>query len=110
MNKFLKTILERLKGIFNRNKPKLLESSNMEPIETKKDIQDEENRIENKLTYLKADVKVDNSKYEKEEFMKQLEENPALLENFSIDRLEIILNYYIDENKKRMDLLKKLES
>lgn len=39
-------------------------------------------------------------------FIKKLNNNPELLENFSNDRLEIILQYYLDENEKKKELLK----
>ena len=41
--------------------------------------------------------------------MKKLEEKPELLENFTINRLEIILAYYKEENERKMRILKKLE-
>jgi len=49
-----------------------------------------------------------NIEYEKKRFFKKLAYNPELLENFSVDRLEKILKYYLEENNKKRELLKKL--
>lgn len=49
-----------------------------------------------------------NKKSQKEDFMKNLEKNPKLLENFSNDRLKKILQYYLEENEKKREILKKL--
>lgn len=55
---------------------------------------------------IKANVNCKNTEYEKKKFMDELTENPELLENFSNNRLEKILKYYIDENNKKRKLLK----
>ena len=64
---------------------------------------------DNNIDYLKVEFKTDTSKKEKAKFMKKLEEKPELLENFTINRLEIILAYYKEENERKMRILKKLE-
>ena len=50
----------------------------------------------------------DNIDFERKEFMENLTNNPELLEKFSNDRLEKILQYYKDENAKKEALLKML--
>lgn len=62
----------------------------------------------NKLEDLKIDVKIDNSEFKRKEFMQNLTEHPELLENFSTDRLEKILQYYLEENEKKREMLKKI--
>ena len=59
---------------------------------------------------LKVNVDTSNiyKEHEKKEFMQRLNNNPELLDNFSIERLEKILQYYLDENKKKRELLKKI--
>ena len=49
-----------------------------------------------------------NKKSQREDFMKNLKKNPKLLENFSNDRLKKILQYYLEENEKKREILKKL--
>lgn len=46
---------------------------------------------------------------EKKEIMEKLAKHPELLENFSNDKLEKILQYYLDENEKKRKLLKNYE-
>lgn len=63
---------------------------------------------ENKMEYIKVNVDDDNIDFERKEFMEILTNNPELLEKFSNDRLEKILQYYKDENAKKEALLKML--
>ena len=49
-----------------------------------------------------------NIDYEKKKFMQNLTENPELLKEFSNDRLEKILQYYLEENRKKREILKRL--
>lgn len=48
--------------------------------------------------------------FEKEKFMKNLTDNPELLENFSTERLEKILQWYREDNERKSIYLKKLNS
>lgn len=61
---------------------------------------------ENKMEYIKVNIDVENTDLKRKEFMENLTDNPELLEKFSNDRLEKILQYYIDENAKKEALLK----
>ena len=49
-----------------------------------------------------------NNEYQKKQFMEQLKNNQELLEKFSNDRLKVILQYYLDENNKKRERLKKI--
>lgn len=66
-----------------------------------------ENRKITKEGFIEQIKIEENTEYEKKMFIKKLNNNPKLLENFSNDRLEIILQYYLDENEKKKELLKK---
>ena len=77
------------------------------------DINIDDNLPKTKNNTMLEDIKVDiNSlkptQYDRNMFMENLKNNPELLENFSNDRLEKILQYYLDENKKKREILKKL--
>ena len=63
---------------------------------------------ENNLDYLKVDIKTDLTEFKRKEFMENLTKHPDLLEKFSIERLEIILQYYLKENEKKKMLLKNI--
>ena len=59
------------------------------------------------------DLKVNNSlsiniEYEEKELMENLTKNPELLEKFSNDRLEKILQYYLNENEKKRKFIMKM--
>ena len=51
-----------------------------------------------------------NNEYQKKRFMEQLKNNQELLEKFSNDRLKVILQYYLDENNKKRERLKKISN
>ena len=51
-----------------------------------------------------------NNEYQKKQFMEQLKNNQELLEKFSNDRLKVILQYYLDENNKKRERLKKISN
>ena len=57
---------------------------------------------------LKVEVKNDNN-YQKEQFMKEISNNLDLLENFSIERLEKIKEYYEENIKKKEALLSNMK-
>ena len=61
----------------------------------------------NLLEKIKVDTKIDNKEYARKEFMENLKRNPDLLNNFPNDKLEKILQYYIEENEKKKEILKK---
>ena len=72
--------------------------------------------ISNSNNQFKNDIKIDieniefNNEYQKQQFMEQLKNNQELLEKFSNDRLKVILQYYLDENNKRRERLKKISN
>ena len=72
--------------------------------------------ISNSNNQFKNDIKIDieniefNNEYQKQQFMEQLKNNQELLEKFSNDRLKVILQYYLDENNKKRERLKKISN
>ena len=60
------------------------------------------------LKEIKLEKDIRNTEYEKRNFMDNLKKSPELLENFSSERLEKILQYYLEENEKKKLILKKL--
>lgn len=97
---FLSKFICKLKSFFLRTKEN---NKNVKAFKEDKDIK------ENRMRDLKVDfdMKV-STEFEKKIFMENLTNNPELLENFSNDRLESILKYYLDENEKKRELLKKV--
>ena len=68
---------------------------------------------DNTSTYknkLKVDSNIVDDYYRKKKIIRTLNNNPQLLEQFSIDRLEKILKIYIEDNNEKMEKLKKLTS
>lgn len=58
---------------------------------------------------IKIETELKNTKYEKEKFMEHLKDNLQFLECLSSDKLEKILQYYLEENKRKKEILKKLK-
>lgn len=62
------------------------------------------------IEQIKIEENEKNIDYEKRKFMDNLTENPNLLQEFSIERLEKILQYYLEENNKKRNILKKINA
>ena len=96
-------IFLKIKQIFRKNKYKT------EKVESNE-------VISNSNKQFKNDIKIDiekiefNNEYQKKRFMEQLKNNQELLEKFSNDRLKVILQYYLDENNKKRERLKKISN
>ena len=112
-NIFSKMILKIKNFFFKNNNKKEIYQYNKESLEQK----EEKNNLQNKLIeslrveYTNNDVINNyNKDYEKRTFMKKLSDNPELLENFSIERLEKILQWYREENDLKRKKLKRLNS
>lgn len=93
----------KLKNIWNSIRRR---TKNMEENINDIPVPNVETTKEEKMEYIKVNIDVENTDFKRKEFMENLTENPELLENFSNDRLEKILQYYIDENEKKKELLK----
>ena len=96
-------IFLKINQIFRKNKYKTEKVENNEV-------------ISNSNKQFKNDIKIDieniefNNEYQKKQFMEQLKNNQELLEKFSNDRLKVILQYYLDENNKKRERLKKISN
>lgn len=96
-------IFLKINQIFRRKK---YETENLE---SNKVIFNSNNQFKNNM---KIDIeKIEfNNEYQKQQFMEQLKNNQELLEKFSNDRLKVILQYYLDENSKKREILKKISN
>ncbi len=96
-------IFLKINQIFRKNKYKTEKVENNEV-------------ISNSNKQFKNDIKIDieniefNNEYQKKQFIEQLKNNQELLEKFSNDRLKVILQYYLDENNKKRERLKKISN
>ena len=102
---FLKKIFHKIR-IFFCSKYEEKENVSNNAVKLEKNIR-EENEF---TTQVKVNEDIKSPEFEKEQFMKKLTNNPNLLENFSNDRLEKILQYYLNENNKKRETLKRLNS
>lgn len=99
----LNKIIQKIKQIFRKNKYQIEDTQNKEI-------------IVNSNSKFKDDIKIEteniefSNEYQKQQFMEQLKNNQELLEKFSNERLKIILQYYLDENQKKREKLKKINN
>lgn len=97
-NNIFQKILQKIRKIFFAKKEKISENK-----DNKKVLEKASFINEIKVKELKADTEIERKK-----FIEKLTNNPDLLEEFSNERLEKILQYYKEENNKKRELLKKL--
>ena len=100
-SKFFSKIFCKFKKIWNSIR---MRAENVEENNNDIPVPNVQTTTEKKMEYIK--VNIDNTDFKRKEFMENLTDNPELLENFSNDRLEKILQYYIEENAKKEALLK----
>ena len=101
---FFNKIIINIKKIIFKNKYKN-EIANSNITNSKKDINN------NMLEELKVNVDFNyNNEYEKKQFMNNLSKNPQLLETLSNERLKKVLQWYKDENEKKKEILRRLNS
>ena len=103
-NKLIKTKEGIFRKIFNKIKLFFCKKTEIHKVEEEKNIKTDTN--------IKKELKVElenNDSYQKEQFMKEITNNPILLEKFSIERLEKIRDYYKDCIKKKEEILYKMK-
>ena len=100
-NGFFYKIFIKIRKLFKRNKYVL------ENKETEKVAADLDNQFKNNI---KVDGAEFDNEYQKKKFMENLKNNQEMLENFSNERLRIILKYYLDENEKKREILRKMNN
>ncbi len=110
---FFSKFIQKLKRLFFSRKyeNKIVESNN----EVIDKVSERNGTSNNFMDSLKVDnydtsMKNPNMEYEKKQFMKKLTNNPELLNNFSTERLEKILQLYREDNERKSLYLKKLNS
>ncbi len=104
-NNIFQNIIKKIKAVFF-SKEKNTELT-MNSIETK---QNKKDSVSNFAEQIKVENENKNIDYEKKKFMQELTENPNLLKEFSNDRLEKILQYYLEENQQKREILKRMNS
>ena len=70
-------------------------------------------KTKSKLNFLqdvKFETEVIDKKFQEKKLMEELKIRPELLENFSEEKLEEILQYYLEENKRKRELIRKLSN
>lgn len=104
---FLYNLFKKIKMIFFRKRKVEIPIENSNHV-----ISDNDKNIEKfKFTEeIKVKVTTIDREVEKKKFMENLTNNPQLLEEFSNERLEKILQYYKDENTRKKELLKKISA
>lgn len=115
-NNIFQNIIKKIKAVFFYKEQNITQT--MDKIE--KNTEQTINIIETKqntkdsVSDFAEQIKVENENkhidYEKKKFMKRLTENPELLKEFSNDRLEKILQYYLEENEQKREMLKRLNT
>lgn len=100
-NGFFYKIFIKIRQLFKRNKYAL------ENKVTEKVAADLDNQFKNNIKI--GSDEFDNE-YQKKKFMENLKNNQEMLENFSNERLRIILKYYLDENEKKREILKNMSN
>lgn len=103
-NNIFHKIFGKIKAFLWRNKEEIKDDTDT-IAKTEKNVV-----LKDKLEDLKVDIKIDHTEFQRKEFMQNLKENPELLKGFSTDRLEKILQYYLEENAKKRELLKKINT
>ena len=79
-------------------------------VESKQETNFTNEKNNNFVGEIKTEINFKNMENEKYKFMENIKNNPELLENFTNDRLEIILKYFLDENNKKRNILRKLNA
>ena len=100
-NGFFYKIFIKIRQLFKRNK---YASENKV---TEKVAADLDNQFKNNI---KVGSDEFDNEYQKKKFMENLKNNQEMLENFSNERLRIILKYYLDENEKKREILKNMSN
>lgn len=115
-NNIFQNIIKKIKAVFFYKEQNITQTmdkieKNTEQImnvtETK---QNKKEDMSNFTEQIKIENDNKNVDYEKKKFMQSLTQNPELLKEFSNDRLEKILQYYLEENEQKREMLKRLNT
>ena len=115
-NNIFQNIIKKIKAVFFYKEQNITQTmdkieKNTEQImnvtETK---QNKKEDMSNFTEQIKIENDNKNVDYEKKKFMQSLTQNPELLKEFSNDRLEKILQYYLEENEQKREILKRMST
>ena len=110
---FFGKFIQKIKWLFfeRKQKNKTIPSNIENIIENSKKAIAQNKLIESlKISADSNNPGIKDTEFEKKKFMKNLTDNPEVLENFSTERLEKILQWYREDNKRKSIYLKKLNS
>lgn len=99
-------LFRKIKSFFFRKKKNKVQFENVNEIKESCNIEEKAKFVEE----IKVKETVVDTGIKKNKFIDNLTNNPELLENFSNERLEKILQYYKEENNKKRELIKKLSA
>lgn len=115
-NNIFQNIIKKIKAVFfykEQNITQTMDTIEKNTEQTINIIETKQNKKENMSNFTEQ-IKIENDNkninYEKKKFMQGLTENPELLKEFSNDRLEKILQYYLEENEQKREILKRMST
>lgn len=115
-NNIFQIIIKKIKAVFfykEQNITQTMDTIEKNTEQTINIIETKQNKKENMSNFTEQ-IKIENDNkninYEKKKFMQTLTENPELLKEFSNDRLEKILQYYLEENEQKREILKRMST
>ena len=115
-NNIFQIIIKKIKAVFfykEQNITQTMDTIEKNTEQTINIIETKQNKKENMSNFTEQ-IKIENDNknidYEKKKFMQTLTENPELLKEFSNDRLEKILLYYLEENEQKREILKRMST
>ena len=115
-NNIFQIIIKKIKAVFFYKEQNITQTMNTIEKNTEQTIniiETKQNKKENMSNFTEQ-IKIENDNkninYEKKKFMQTLTENPELLKEFSNDRLEKILLYYLEENEQKREILKRMST
>lgn len=115
-NNIFQKIIQKIKAVFfykEQNITQTMDTIEKNTEQTMNVTETKQNKKENMSNFteqIKIENDTKNINYEKKKFMQSLTENPELLKEFSNDRLEKILQYYLEENEQKREILKRMNT
>lgn len=115
-NNIFQNIIQKIRAVFfykEQNITQTIDTIEKNTEQIMNVTETKQNKKENMSNFTEQ-IKVENENkhidYEKKKFMQSLIENPELLKEFSNDRLEKILQYYLEENEQKREILKRMST
>ena len=115
-NNIFQNIIKKIKAVFfykEQNITQTMEKKEKNTEQIMNVTETKQNKKEDMSNFTEQ-IKIENDNknvdYEKKKFMQSLTQNPELLKEFSNDRLEKILQYYLEENEQKREILKRMNT